>query len=130
MKIISFLDKKGELFAKTKIDKNLNPKIYSALLHHVNSNHDVYIVTASFFEWIEPWSQNHNTKVIGTKLEIINNKIAGEFHSKNCYGQEKLNRIKKIIDLSNFDNVYVYGSGNGDKEMLKLAKQTPPKINP
>ncbi len=121
--------KKAELFAQTKIEKNLNLKIHSNFINHINSNHDVYIVTASFWEWIEPWSKKHNTKVIGTKLEIINNKITGKFHSKNCYGNEKVNRINEVTNLSSFDNIYVYGSGKGDKVMLKLAKQTPPKIN-
>ena len=120
---------KAALFAKTKIKKNVNPKIFSAMLHHTHSNHDIYIVTASFSEWIEPWCEKYNIKVIGTKLEIVNNKITGELNSKNCNGKEKVNRIEEIIKIENYNQIFVYGTGKGDTEMLKLAKQTLPKIN-
>lgn len=116
--------KKAKSFALTKIEKDLNLKIYLALKNHASLNHEIYIVTASFFEWIEPWSQKHNTKVIGTKLEIINNIITGQFHSKNCYGQEKVNRINEAIELSDFGKIYIYGSGKGDLEMLQLSKKS------
>lgn len=121
--------KKAELFALTKIEKNLNPEIYAALLNHKKLKHEIYIVTASFSEWIEPWSQKHNIPVIGTKLEIINTKITGDFTTKNCYGKEKVNRINADIHLEKFEEIYVYGSGKGDKEMLQLVKQTPSKTN-
>ncbi|MFB9108371.1 HAD-IB family hydrolase [Flavobacterium gyeonganense] len=118
----SVFKKKAELFALTKIEKDLNPQILLYLKNHLNSKHDVYIVTASFPEWIEPWSKKYNIKVIGTRLEVLNNIITGEFNSKNCYGKEKVNRINEVLDLEKFDTIYVYGCGKGDREMLELKK--------
>jgi len=115
-------NRKSGVFALTEIEKHLNASIFSSLKNHLNLNHDIYIVTASFPEWIEPWSQKYNIKVIGTRLEIFNNIITGEFHSKNCYGKEKVNRINETLDLTKFDKIYVYGSGKGDREMLELKK--------
>jgi len=111
-------------FALYQIDKNLSNKIFWDFQDHINNNHTVYIVTASIEEWIQPWAAKHNVEVIGTKIENLNDKVSGNFSSKNCFGIEKVNRIKEIINLDKFDEIYVYGSGKGDLEMLELAKST------
>ena len=111
----------GHEFATSKIPKDLNKKHFTAFKNHIESKHHVYIVTASAPEWIKPWSSSHNVKVIGTKIEFSSGKLTGSFASPNCYGMEKINRIKELINLSDFDSIFVYGSGKGDCEMLKLA---------
>lgn len=111
---------KAREFALTKIDIDLNSKIYSEFQNHIKNNHDVFIVTASLPEWIAPWSKQFNVAVIGTQLEIEKNKITGNFISKNCFGQEKVTRIKQIVNLQKYENIFVYGKGKGDYEMLKL----------
>ena len=52
------------------------------------------------------------------------NIITGNFITKNCYGQEKVNRIKESYDLSKYDLIYAYGDSRGDKEMLELANNS------
>lgn len=110
-------------FAMQKIEPDLDTKIFAKFENHINSNHLVYIVTASIPEWIEPWSNRFGVTVIGTKIEVLNNRLTGRFSSKNCFGIEKANRIKELINLHEFDAIYVYGSGKGDLEMLKLSKK-------
>jgi phosphatidylglycerophosphatase C len=116
----SFFREKAREFAITKIDVDLDSKIYFEFQNYVKNNHKIYIVTASIPEWIEPWSKQFGVPVVGTKLEIVNNKITGNFITKNCFGKEKVNRINDIVNLQEFDNVFVYGSGKGDYEMKKL----------
>lgn len=111
----------GKNFALQKIDVDLNNRIKADFFKHAASGHVVYIVSASFPEWIEPWSTQYGVKVIGTNVEIINNKLTGKLASKNCFGIEKTNRIKEILNTDEFESVYVYGSGKGDVEMLRLA---------
>jgi phosphoserine phosphatase len=36
-------------------------------------------------------------------------------------GPEKVDRIKSLIKLQEYDEVYCYGDSKGDKEMLALA---------
>ncbi len=124
-----FKDKKYDFFKSTafdfavqEIEKHLNSEIYKKFQKHLNAKHQIFIVTASLPEWIEPWSQKFEVAVIGSNLEIINNKITGKLASENCFGKEKVNRINAIIDLKEFDKIYVYGSGKGDLEMLELKK--------
>jgi phosphatidylglycerophosphatase C len=109
-------------FATNEIDKNLNPEIFKSYLAHLESGHDVYIVTASAVQWIAPWAGKYGVRVIGTKLETENGKLTGNFASKNCYGIEKVNRISEAIPLEDYQAINVYGSGRGDLEMLQLAR--------
>lgn len=110
-------------FALQEIEKYLNSEIYKEFQKHLNEKHQIFIVTASIPEWISPWSQKFGVKVIGSNLELLDNKITGKLISENCYGKEKANRINAIIDLKKFDKIYVYGSGKGDFEMLQLTKK-------
>ena len=107
-------------FSKTKIAKDLDPKVFQNFKKHLKNGDDVFIVTASAAEWILPWSSQYNVHVIGTKWRVEAGKLTGKFDSINCYGIEKVHRINKVIDLKKYDNIFVYGRGNGDKEMLKL----------
>lgn len=109
-------------FSLTKIEQDLDKETYTKFLNHLENNHLVYIVTASTPEWIEPWSNQFVVSVIGTKIEIENNILTGNFSTKNCFGIEKVNRIKEIINLDEFDEIHVYGNGKGDLEMLTLSK--------
>lgn len=109
-------------FALYQIEKDVCPILFLTLENHLKNKDSVFIVTASPSEWIEPWSKKFGIEVIGTKIEIIDCVVSGHFSSKNCFGQEKVNRINQQINLMDFDSIYTYGSGRGDAEMLLLSK--------
>lgn len=113
---------KAQDFAIKKVAPDLNKKIFQDFLEHIQLNHTVCIVSASCADWIHPWSNPYLVSVIGSELEIINQKITGNLATKNCYGIEKVNRIKAVYKLEEFDVIQVYGSGKGDFEMLQLSK--------
>lgn len=113
--------KAGERFAHS-IPSDLNPGIFDAFLKHIESGHAVCIVSASCAEWIQPWSDVYQVGFIGTKLEITQGKITGKLATKNCYGPEKVERIKAVYNLDDFETIQVYGKGKGDREMLQLAR--------
>ena len=116
-----FLEK-GKQFSNENIPKNLNQTIWKEIKNHQDNDAEIYIVTASFQEWIINWSEMNKIKLITTELEIIDTKITGNFKSKNCYGIEKVNRIKEKINIENYDKIIVFGNGKGDYEMLQLRK--------
>ncbi len=80
-------------FAINEIEKKLSPKIYREFQKHLKAKDKIVIVTASIPEWIAPWSAQFGIEVIGTNLEILDNKITGIFITNNCFGKEKVNRI-------------------------------------
>jgi len=110
-------------FATQKIAKDLNPKVFSEFTKHLVSGHEVYIISASAAEWIVPWSDEYGVTVIGTQLEIYESKLTGALASKNCYGMEKVTRIREVLDIESFATIKVYGKGKGDYELLQLARE-------
>jgi phosphatidylglycerophosphatase C len=111
-------------FSRTKIEQDLDSETFAKFLNHIKNKHMVYIVTASLSEWIEPWSDQFGVEIIGTKIEVKDNLVTGDFLTRNCFGIEKTNRIKEIINLDEFDEIHVYGNGKGDLEMLTLSKSS------
>ena len=80
------------------------------------------IVSASPENWIKPWADKYQIEVIATKLKFENNRLVG-IEGKNCNGEEKVRRIKEVIDLKDYDKVIAYGDTKGDLPMLALADE-------
>lgn len=110
-------------YSMNHIDTILRKSAMEKIKWHKEQNHNVVIVSASIECWLKPWCDKNSLELLGTKLEIKNSLITGELLSKNCFGQEKVNRIKQTYNLSEYDNIYVYGDSRGDKEMLELADE-------
>ena len=83
---------------------------------------DVLIVSASIDNWVQPFFPE--VKVLGTQIEVINGKLTGRFLTKNCYGQEKVNRILSLYPNRADYHLTAYGDSRGDKEMLAFADES------
>ena len=79
------------------------------------------VVSASIDSWLQKWCDYYQIELIATQLEFKNGKLTGRFATKNCYGIEKVNRIKAQFDLTKFEHIYAYGDSAGDKEMLAIS---------
>ena len=108
-------------YSMNYIDSIVRQKAKERLLLHKNQGDKIVVVSASIDCWIRPWCEKNGLELIATKLEIKNNKISGKLLTKNCYGQEKVNRIKNQYNLNDYNHIYAYGDSKGDKEMLELA---------
>lgn len=105
-----------------KIDQIINPLALEKIKWHQEMGHEVIIISASAENWISPWATSQGIKtVLATRLEVKNNRITGTFLTKNCHGQEKVNRLlDRYPDRSSYV-LYAYGDSNGDKELLSIA---------
>lgn len=83
---------------------------------------DVLIVSASIDNWVQPFFPE--VKVLGTQIEVINGMLTGRFLTKNCYGQEKVNRILSLYPNRTDYHLTAYGDSRGDKEMLAFADES------
>ena len=110
-------------YSLVHIDKILRPKAIEKINWHKNQGHKVVVVSASIECWLRPWCEKNNLELIATKLEIKDDIVTGKLLSKNCYGVEKVNRIKEIYNLKDFEYIYSYGDSSGDKQMLELAHE-------
>ena len=107
----------------SKIEYIKNPIQIEKLNAYLRNGAKVYVISASIEEWIKPWCQKYGVQnVLGTKIEIdLSGKLTGNFSSKNCYGQEKVNRLlEKEPDRTNYI-LYAYGDSAGDKEIIEFA---------
>ena len=85
---------------------------------------EVVIVSASAGNWIRQWSDSLSLELISTSLEIMNGRITGRLKGRNCYGAEKVRRIRERWNLDEFGEIYAYGDTEGDRPMLALATKS------
>jgi HAD superfamily hydrolase (TIGR01490 family) len=110
-------------YSITQIDKIVRVEAIERIKWHKERGHKVVIVSASIEGWLKGWCNNYNLELLSTKLEVKNEKITGKFLTKNCYGIEKVKRIKEVYNLEEFKVIYAYGDSKGDKEMLSIADE-------
>lgn len=109
------------LFSQDKLPGLLNTKAIQKIEWHKQAGHRVVVVTASPENWVQDWCNTMSIDLIGTKLEVIDERITGRLSSPNCNGLEKVKRIKKYLNIDKYEPIYAYGNSKGDADMLKLA---------
>ncbi|CAH9018248.1 HAD family hydrolase [Candidatus Nitrosacidococcus sp. I8] len=112
---------KGHQYATQRIPQILKPAGLEKIRWHQEQNHKVVIVSASIDLWLQGWTESLDMDLIATQLETVNGLITGQYVGENCYGEEKVRRIKAAYDLDNYSEIYAYGDTPGDKPMLALA---------
>ena len=81
---------------------------------------EVLIVSASIDNWVQPFFPS--VRVLGTQVETdADGLLTGRFLSKNCYGQEKVNRILALYPHRTDYHLTAYGDSRGDRELLAFA---------
>ncbi len=111
----------GEAFARDILPERTKPSAMERLLWHQEQAHRVVLVSASLDVWLEPWCSTHSIELISSRLEIEDGLITGRLDGLNCYGAEKVRRIRERIDLSAYKTIYAYGDSRGDSEMLAIS---------
>jgi HAD superfamily hydrolase (TIGR01490 family) len=82
---------------------------------------DIVIVSASLENYLSGWCADNSFRLVATKIETSGGCLTGGFASPNCYGEEKVRRIKAELDIGSYDEIYAYGDTKGDLPMLELA---------
>lgn len=80
----------------------------------------VMIVSASIDNWVQPFFPS--VTVLGTRIEVVEGRLTGRFLTKNCYGAEKVNRLREVL-VAPREEYYIvaFGDSRGDKELLAYA---------
>jgi phosphatidylglycerophosphatase C len=126
------IERIAEEFIAMKLDKYVKPEIFSLLQKHLDLNHKVIIVSANLDVFLTPWARKYGvTAVISTQLEIADTGISpyltGRILGKNCYGPEKVRRVKEYLEAKHIglNQLYSYGYGDskGDYELLNFVNE-------
>ncbi len=110
-------------YDKNELDKIVRKEAIAKILWHKKQGDEVVVVSASMECWLKLWCDRQNIKLIATKLEIENGKFTGKFATPNCYGEEKVTRLKELYPTEKYSHIYAYGDSRGDRELLKLADE-------
>ena len=83
----------------------------------------VLIISASIDNWVRPFFDeiDKKTQVLGTQIEIKEGRLTGQFTTKNCYGEEKVNRLTALYPHREAYYLIAFGDSRGDKELLAFA---------
>lgn len=114
-----------EEFYKDKEKSILRRDACFAIRKHISQGDIVLIVSASVCNWVIPFGKALGVnKVIGTEVAIDQlGRLTGRFHTLNCYGIEKVIRIKQLYPDYNAYTWVAYGDSAGDKELLDFADE-------
>lgn len=106
---------------ESQINEICHQQTLDRMKWHQDQGHEVLIISASLEDWIKPWAVSKGVStVLATQIEVKGDVITGRFSSQNCFGQEKVNRLKAIYPIKNY-LLYAYGDSSGDKELLEYA---------
>ena len=123
-KNINEFKKNAEYFSLNMLEPLIRKKALKQISWHKENGQDVVIVSASIDLWLRPWCIKNDVALISSMLEVNDKVITGKTRNKNCYGLEKVARIKKLYNLSEYSYIYSYGNSRGDYEMLKIANES------
>lgn len=110
-----------DAFAGTALLSLIRAKAMEEIARLKAAGASIIIVSASAENWLQQWCTVNELSLIGTQLEVTNGLLTGKIAGRNCYGNEKVNRIRADFDLSQYDEILCYGDTKGDKPMLQLA---------
>lgn len=116
----------GRAFYQTQADKLIYSEAKEKIEEHKSKGDIVVILSASIENWVQPFAFALQAEgLLGTQTEVQNGVLTGRFATKNCYGAEKVNRLKAWLEASVKDQPYIiaYGDSRGDKELLEFANE-------
>ena len=93
----------------------------------VDENAKVVIVSASIENWVRAFFRQFGLDMViisGTKIEVKNAVVTGQFIGNNCYGPEKVRRIQELFPDRKQYKLIAFGDSKGDKELLAYADES------
>lgn len=121
---IKLFDEWGNGFS-SEINRIVRPKAMETIKSYKENGDKIVIISASVENWIKPWAEKADVEIVlATKIETDKNGLlTGRFLTKNCYGQEKVNRLLEMFpDIKDYKFI-VYGDSRGDKELINFADE-------
>ena len=116
-------DKICKKYSTTHIEDILKQSAMDKITSYKAAGDRVVIVTASLEDWLRPWCDAQGLELLGTKIRRKGGIITGEIEGQNCYGAQKVARVRAAYDVQAFDRVIAYGDSRGDREMLEFADE-------
>lgn len=113
----------GTLFAKSQLDRFVKPEAMERLQWHLHRNDRCLLVSASIEAYLLPWAKAKGLeKVLCSRLACTSDGlVTGKLKGKNCWGEEKKQRLVDYLQGRLPTALYVYGDSLGDQAILEMA---------
>ena len=107
----SDLQKRAKSFAEKKIPNWIRPEALKRIHWHKEQGHVLLINSASPDVYITPWAKSVGfSDVISSKIAVsAAGLVIGHLEGDNCWGEEKVQRLKKWIAEKQPAEIYAYG---------------------
>ena len=85
----------------------------------------VVVVSASVENWVRPFfgDLSDAMQFLCTRVEVKDGVLTGRFLTKNCFGKEKVARLRTLYPNRRAIELTAYGDSRGDREMLDYANE-------
>lgn len=113
----------GAIFCQERFPGLRRKAAIGKLRYHRDQGHEVMVISASLDIWIKPWLKEEGLGFLCTEAQWENERFTGAFATPNCYGAEKVRRLREVLNPEDYEVIYAYGDSSGDKEMLALANR-------
>jgi phosphatidylglycerophosphatase C len=112
----------GERFVRDVLPGLIRPIALERIAWHKDRGDRVVVVSASLDAYLIPWCRTLDLDLICTELETTSGgRLTGRYLQGDCYGHEKVRRIRERLPLDNYGVIYAYGDTEDDRAMLDLA---------
>lgn len=112
----------GRRFARQGIAPLLRPEALHRLRWHQEQEHQTLVISASLMVYLQPWVEQMGIDAVaGTELVVEADRVTGKIQGNNCYGPEKVARLRDLLGDPRQFYLYAYGDSRGDRELLAIA---------
>lgn len=113
-------------FYKDRLSNILYGDAISMIKKLKSEGYDIYLISASPEFYIKRFADIPEVdKVIGTKFKFKDGKFMREMDGFNCKGEEKVRRLKEVLEKENievnFKESYMFSDSLSDKPLLDLV---------
>jgi len=123
----SYMESLADDFAETEVANGLRPGAVRALEQHRKNGDIIIIASAAVDLIVRPIAKRLNIQYwVATEMKWQEGKLAFNFASKNCYGPEKLERVKQLFAQNslmkrNHTIITMYSDSYSDIDILRFC---------
>lgn len=116
------MDSWSKAFVNEKIRPNLIPELMIKLKEHQQVDDYIVLISGGYEDYLNVFAQQENIPVVmGTRIQIKNNRLTGYFDGADCLHTEKVNRLNEWLSTRNnhFESTVVYSDSITDMPLFK-----------
>ncbi len=123
----AYMQQLAEDFAASEVETGLRPGALKALEYHRSQGDTLIIASAAVDLIVAPIAKKLEISLwVATNMKWENAKLAPEFASANCYGAEKLARVKQLLAKKpelkhNLTIITMYSDSYSDLDILRFS---------